>query len=129
MRRREKMDLTKELKELLFQNGACLVGVGDLKGIEGCGYDIGVSVAVSLPEKVIRDLQDAPTKEYHDLYYSLNDQLNQSVTAGEKFLQEKGFAAYAQTTDRVEVDSDRRTKLPHKTVATRAGLGWIGKQC
>lgn len=121
------MELTEELKTLLFQKGAVLAGIGDLRGVRGCDYDTGISVAVLLPENVVRDLQHAPTKEYYNMYYSLNDKLNEIVKAGERFLQEKGFSAYAQTTDRVEVNSEKCSKLPHKTVAVKAGLGWIGK--
>ena len=74
------MGLTEELKGLLYQKGAKLVGVGSLEEITECNYSIGVSVAVLLPGKIIRDLQTAPTKEYYDMYYTLNHQLNDIVT-------------------------------------------------
>ena len=123
------MGLTEEIKKLLHFHGADLVGIGDMSRVKHCNFKTGISVAVALPPNVILDLQKAPTKEYYSLYYSLNRKLDSIVRTGEDFLKNKGFEAYAQTTDRVSVDSNRISKLPHKTVATRAGLGWIGKNC
>lgn len=44
-----------------------------MKNVRHCAYPVGVSVAISLPVYIIRDLKIAPTKEYYEMYHTLNN--------------------------------------------------------
>ena len=116
--------LKENLFHLLAEKGAKLMGIADLSGIGGAEMRTGVAVAVPLPPKIIRDLQNAPTLEYYDAYHALNKKLDEIVSCGAAFLRKHGYAAAAHTTKTVQQDADWRTPLPHKTVATRHGELW-----
>lgn len=128
-----KMDheLTRELKEILKKNGADLTGIGDISGIPAevrSGLPIGISVAVKYPKEIIRGIAKLPTTDYQKWYGKLNELLDYLVTLGADWLKEKGYQAIARSRTQVgKYKDDCKTLLPHKTVATRAGLGWIGK--
>jgi len=125
----EKLEM--ELKELLSCEGASLVGFADLSDVDKeprRGFNYGISIAVALDKDVIRGIKSGPTREYYEDYKRINNILDKLANKAAEYLIDKGYEAYAQTNDNViEDESTWRTALPHKTVATNAGLGWIGK--
>ena len=124
-------ELTRELKEILKTNGADLTGIGDISGIPAeirGGFPSGISVAVKYPKEIIREIANLPTADYQKWYGKLNKLLDYLVTLGADWLKEKGYQAIAKSRAQVgKYKDDCKTLLPHKTIATRAGMGWIGK--
>lgn len=124
-------ELSEHIKKELYAHGADLVSFGDITEInerQRSGLPIGISIAVKYPKETIKGIADHPTKEYYEQYKKLNGLLNSLATLCADELQACGYKALAQTTDYVDKRStDYDSPLPHKTVATRAGLGWIGK--
>lgn len=124
-------DLTGFIKEELLCHGADLVGVGDLTEFspeKRWNMPVGIAVAVKYPKHVIRGIADMPTREYYDLYNELNAKLERLTSLGSQVLLSLGYKAIAnKPTYMQESETFYKDIIPHKTVATRAGLGWIGK--
>ena len=122
------MSLSKKLKKFLIKNGAAEVGYAD---INDCSpkkdLNIGVVFYITYPKRIIKNMQNAPTQEYVDELVSINTRLDELGMKCEEFLMDNGYDAYAQTKKRLGTDfgENNSFELPHKTLATRAGLGWI----
>lgn len=117
----------KKLKEFLRKEGASLVGYADMSEVANCGWKSGISIGMKIDCSIVNSIEDGPNMEYYHEYYRLNNKLDKLAEIGVKFINHLGYEAIAQTRDYVEEFGVYRTQVPHKTVATRAGLGWIGK--
>ena len=123
--------LNKEIKESLLRQGAVMVGFADLCDLaprDRDGYRYGISIAVELNPKIVAIIGNGHSIEYCNEYNGANKLLNQLADSCAELLKTKGFEALAKTQSVVKTDeATKRNKLPHKTIATKAGLGWIGK--
>lgn len=123
--------LSAEIRKQLIEKGASIVGFADLKDIPESqreGYRYGISIAVALNPFIIDGIENGPTKDYYGEYVRVNKLLDQLDEYAAEIIKHHGFRALPKVKKSITTDETiLRTILPHKTVATRAGIGWIGK--
>jgi len=125
------------IENTLIPSANFIYGFANLSGllpVEYEQYSTGISIGKRLDDRIINSIENGPTLEYLNHYHDINNELS---NLSSKICQElKGLninCVKIIPTVPINSDEDRslsktlRYKVSHKMIATRAGLGWIGK--
>ena len=124
------MTLNNEITDLLGREGSNIVGFADLRCLSKearQNFDYGVVIALSYSVEAMRDNKNGDARRYWKEFIHINKCLPEIAAMTANLLVSKGYKALAKISSTVVQDEDYRSILPHKTVATLAGIGWIGK--
>ncbi|HTX69227.1 MAG TPA: epoxyqueuosine reductase [Thermoleophilia bacterium] len=88
-------------------------------------YPVAISILMRLDPLVVRGLKHGPTLDYQQEYFRVNVALDDATGTLVDVLQVHGHRA--ERLQATYEKSNGEKPFPHKTAATVAGLGWIGK--
>jgi len=124
------------LKKHLLPAENYIFGFADLTGLllnKFDGFNYGISIGCKLDYEIVDKVINGPTPEYYSHYRQINKDLSLLTKKISDDLNKNDIETLNidPTVSTSELDSvyskTLRTDLSHKMVATRAGLGWIGK--
>lgn len=133
--------IMERIKEIIESNltprESYIFGFADLHGLldkKFSDYPYGISIGRKLDDSIVNAIREGPTLQYYHHYNQVNEELYNladrirtdilKVNVDSKIIEptvsteSEGFEKYLKT---LTVD------VSHKMIATRAGLGWIGK--
>ena len=119
-----------DLKEYLLKSGASKVGFADVNGLAREFVDLpnGISIVLKLPIEAMEYLEVEDFKSYWKCFHGEIAKLTEISLKGERYIRNLGYDAFALTMERNECDMEKLLSiLPYKTIATKSGLGWIGR--
>jgi epoxyqueuosine reductase len=123
------------LTEWMEAQRITLWGAADLRDFstpldqEGEEFSYAITWAIPMNPQIMVSVQKGPNRPYAEEYSSVNNQINGCSAALSAEIEKRGFKsnplAASVRSDTINIKGD----FPHKTVATRAGLGWVGRHC
>ncbi|MFW9832015.1 MAG: 4Fe-4S double cluster binding domain-containing protein [Candidatus Thorarchaeota archaeon] len=119
-----------QIQSKCLEWGATHIGFAELADClpkEFADLPRGISIVYHLSERIIDELKTGPTRAYAYHYYAVNRLLDDVALHTTKLLQQWGYQGFPIPTSQTVNLKTHEGHLSHKMVATRAGLGWIGK--
>jgi epoxyqueuosine reductase len=123
------------LTEWMEMHNITLWGAADLRDFltpedqTGQRFPFAISLAIPMNPQIMVNIQNGPNQAYADEYTSVNNRINKLTETLAAAIKKHGCQATplaaSVRTDTVKIKGD----FPHKTAATRAGIGWIGRHC
>jgi len=122
--------LTQKIKELAIKNGACLIGIANLKLLKDIfaypknllkSYKYGISIGINL------DQYGSYDSRMVDKSYGQLEEIARNVDI---YIQSQGYRSKVIPCDKRVKEAGPlfwRGEISHKAIARTAGLGWIGK--
>lgn len=130
------MDIVADKVKQLLDDDRFLVGYADLENLleePYSKYKYGIVIGKKLDDTVIDSISNGPTPEYFQHYQDTNEELSRLAHRLKNELLSENIPVEVVEPS---ITEDKRNEhyfktlsvgFSHKTVATRAGLGWIGK--
>ena len=118
------------IKDYLISLGASKVGFADVNGLASEFVDLpnAISIVLKIPKETIQLVKDESYGEYWVSFHKQIDKLTEISLKGEEYIKNLGYDAFGLTMTRNECDMKKLLSiLPYKTMATKSGLGWIGR--
>ena len=120
------------IARITSSHGCTLYGFADLKGMPSgdlADFHCGISFIFQMTPWVMDQLAKGPTNAYAVLYQQVNHRIDALAAELVRALERAGYQAWAVPSSKRSDPVNIRGDFQHKTAATRAGLGWIGKNC
>lgn len=125
------------IEKHLIPKDEFIFGFADLRGLlhgKFSDYPFGISIGKKLDDSILDNLVDGPTLEYHKHYNKINKDLADLTLRIRKDLHAIKINSIPikptislGSSDYIKYLKSLSYDISHKMVATRAGLGWIGK--